>query len=48
MALLAAEPGRQEQPHKLPGQAVADDGAAEADHVQVVVLDPLGRGRRIP
>ena len=46
MALGAAEARREKGLNQLPGGRVADDEAAEADHVQVVVLDALVRGKR--
>jgi len=46
MALRAAEARREEGLDDLQRNRVADDEAAEADHVQVVVLDALVRGER--
>ena len=47
MSFGAAEARREKSLNQFPGSRVADDQAAEADHVQVVVLDALVRGKRL-
>ena len=44
VAVLAREPGVQKRFHELARQLVADDPAAEHEHVHVVVLDALVGG----
>jgi len=46
MAFGAAEARCQKSLNQLPGGRVADDQAAEADHIQVIVLDALVRRKR--
>ncbi len=43
MAIRTAETGREERLNELPGSRGADDEAAQADDVEVVVLDALMR-----
>ena len=45
MTLRAAETRGEKGLHQLPSERVADDEAAEADQVQIVVLDALVRGK---
>ncbi len=41
MPLLATESRGEKCSHQFPGERVTDDEAAEADHVQIVVLDAM-------
>jgi len=47
MAFRAAEARREKGLHQPPRRRVADDEAAEADHVKVVIFNPLARGKRL-
>ena len=45
MTLRAAETRGQKRLNQFPGECVTDNEAPEADHVQIVVLDTLMRGK---
>ena len=47
MALSATESGGEKAADQFPGERLADHEAAQAEHVQIVVLNPLVRGEGV-
>jgi len=47
MAFRAAEVRCEKGLHQPPRRPVADDEAAEADHIKVIIFNPLARGKRL-